>query len=100
MVKLSDRIRPDCEAAPWVITAIKELEQQLERQKDQLADYSETNIVHRQQLAAAQAQIAELRDRVIDECADVVERLSLASWVNLPQATMVLLILALKEKAE
>ena len=39
-----------------------ELEQQLERQKNQLADYAETNIVHRQQLAAAQARIAELRD--------------------------------------
>lgn len=28
--KLSERVRPDCEAAPWVIKEIKKLESELE----------------------------------------------------------------------
>lgn len=30
-VKLSDRVRPNCEAAPWVIEEIKRLESEIER---------------------------------------------------------------------
>lgn len=33
MSKLSDRIRPDCEAAPWVVKEVKKLEQELEKWK-------------------------------------------------------------------
>ncbi len=34
--KLSERIRPDCEAAPWVVAEVLKLEQQLARYKDAL----------------------------------------------------------------
>lgn len=33
-VLLSDRVRPDCEAAPWVIMEIKKLEAKLERVRE------------------------------------------------------------------
>lgn len=35
---LSDRIRPDCEAAPWVIKEVKEMEAEIKRLKLDLAD--------------------------------------------------------------
>lgn len=37
---LSDRIRPDCEAAPWVIKEVKELEAKLAKAKKALKFYS------------------------------------------------------------
>jgi len=36
-VKLSERVRPDCEAAPWVIEEIKDLESQLDTNKPAVA---------------------------------------------------------------
>lgn len=38
---LSQRIRPDCEAAPWVIEEVKEMEAEIKRLKDQNARYRE-----------------------------------------------------------
>lgn len=35
MSKLSDRIRPNCEAAPWVISEVKRLEKALEEILDE-----------------------------------------------------------------
>ena len=42
-MNLSERIRPNCEAAPWVVEEVKKLEQQLAQLKttlDQLANGS------------------------------------------------------------
>jgi hypothetical protein len=40
-MSLSDRIRPDCEAAPWVIKEVKEMESEIKRLKDQNDRYQE-----------------------------------------------------------
>lgn len=39
--KLSDRIRPNSEAAPWVIKEIKEIESEISRLTEALKDISE-----------------------------------------------------------
>ena len=44
-IKLSDRLRPDCEAAPWVIESVKKMEHEL------AAAYAEMN-KHRRTIGA------------------------------------------------
>jgi hypothetical protein len=66
-VLLSDRVRPDSEAAPWVCDAIKKLERELERELAQATEALETE---RMRLAAvgvvATADTRETRDRARD----------------------------------
>ena len=38
MEKLSDRIRPNSEAAPWVIEEVKELETEIERRRVEVVE--------------------------------------------------------------
>lgn len=40
-MKLSDRIRPDVEAAPWVIEEVKKLEAEVAHLRDTLEDFAE-----------------------------------------------------------
>lgn len=37
--KLSDRVRPDCEASPWVLEEIKDLEDKLAAVEQAIDDY-------------------------------------------------------------
>lgn len=42
---LSDRIRPDCEAAPWVCAEVKKLEERIVDLEQQLSDITEEKLM-------------------------------------------------------
>ena len=79
--KLSDRIRPDVEAAPWVLAEIEKLEQQLteteEFCKGEMARSRERSSRLRQQLAAKQAEVDAL---MLEYCPSEMSQEQLNNW--------------------
>jgi hypothetical protein len=72
-VSLSDRIRPDVEAAPWVIEEVKKLEAEVARLQKRLGDRAEvdsgklTAAFTAGTLAAGDAMRAKLREVAVSQ---------------------------------
>ena len=72
--KLSDRLRPDIDAAPWVIAKIEKLEQQLAEQDTQLNHAKQMHEMLEQELAEREKQAVLLRKGFTDILTDTCEK--------------------------
>jgi len=69
-MKLSDRLRPDVEAAPWVIAEVKQLEQELEAKDVKSSEFRIEVIAavayQWEQIEILQARVKELEKELAD----------------------------------